>query len=375
MNLLIALNRKKEMTTATRNLCKTDNFYCPSCKGRVYLKIGRINRPHFAHYQNQDCHAFSEGETAEHLEGKLQLATYLKMREAKVQIEAYLPELQQRPDILFEKEGRKIAVEFQCSALSIEKIVERTEGYLDANYEVIWILGNYFRYTNKLTAFQKACLYTTFERKQPMLIHYDASTDYLSVRYDFQTLSNGQMNCQLKQMNLNEKKSIKLSNSKRFKVREKNLREIKGRHERFVREIRYPRPKVQAFLEFLYINKENIVSMPKEIYHELPNEWMIQTYPMHWKSLFFLWLESFPVKKILTMRMLKLWIDQQVAGNLIHYYESPQLTGKMRHQPFIEWIEFLEKRSILKKVGHLKWSYQQPLKRYKTLEEKFKCSL
>ncbi len=134
------------MIRADGNLCKKDLFYCPTCKDRVYLKLGQIIRPHFAHYIEEACAAFSEGETSEHLEGKLQLANYLKIREENVQLEAYLSDLQQRPDILFEKDNRKIAVEFQSSSIPIESIVERTQGYLKANYEVIWILGSNFSY-------------------------------------------------------------------------------------------------------------------------------------------------------------------------------------------------------------------------------------
>lgn len=373
--LLIALNKKEEIVTAERNLCKTEYFYCPSCKGRVCLKAGEIKRPHFAHYRNDACHVFSEGETEEHLEGKIQLATYLKMRETNVQLESYLPELQQRPDILFEKENRKIAIEFQCSSISVDSVMRRTQGYLDANYEVIWILGNHFKYTNRLTAFHKACLYSNYDEGRLMLIHYNAFTDSLSVRYDFKVLSNGQMSCKLNQMNLNEKKSIKLTRQKKFKVSEKIFKDIESKHEQLMRAVRYPIPKMQVFLELIYFNKENTVSIPREIYQYLPSEWMIQTHPMDWKYRFILWIESFPEKKILTMKMLELWIDNQTGAKLVVYYGSPQIKAKIRLQPFLEWIELLEKKRILKKIGHLKWSYQQPLKRYKNLEEKFKVDL
>lgn len=374
INLLIALNQKEEMISANYDTYREDFFYCPSCRGRVFLKVGHIKRPHFAHYRNQDCQSFSEGETQEHLEGKLQLATYLKTKETNVQLEAYLPELQQRPDILFEKENRQIVIEFQCSSISIESIAERTAGYLKANYEVIWILGNNFNYTKKLTAFHKACLYSTMDKHQPLLIHYDAYSESLLVRYDFQILNNGQMSNQLKQMNLSEKKSIKLTGQTRISRSEKSVNEIYRRHERLMREVRCPRPELKSFLELIYLKKENIVSIPRELYYYLPSEWMIQTYPMHWKYQFLLWIEKFTRKHILTMKMLKRWINEQISKKLIVYYKSPQLTEIMCLQPFLEWIELLEERKILKRIGYLKWSYQRPLARYKTLEEKFELN-
>lgn len=372
MNLLVALNNEAEIVTAKSSLCKKDLFYCPSCKGRVFLKVGNIKRPHFAHYRKTSCKVFSEGETEEHLKGKLQLATYLKMRETNVQLEGYLPELQQRPDILFEKDNQRIVIEFQCSSISIESLMERTQGYLQANYEVIWILGNRFNYTKGLTAFHKACLYLNIRDNRLLLIHYDAFADCISIRYDFQMIRNSQMNCQLEQFNLNEKNSLKLLEQNKAKMSMQEFTDINRRHEQLVKEIRYPSPKLRDFLELIYRNKENIVSIPKEIYYCLSSEWMIQTHPMHWKYQFILWIESFPKNKILTRKMLQLWVDKQVRTKQLVYYKNPQFKKDTLLQPFIEWIEFLEERKVFKKIRDLKWSYQQPLKRYKNLEEKFK---
>lgn len=375
MDLLIALNRKKEMVPATASLCKNEAFYCPSCKGKVRLKVGQIKRPHFAHNCNQDCHAFSEGETEEHLQGKLQLATFLKIREKNVQLEAYLPELQQRPDILFEKDHRKTVIEFQCSSISIKRVLERTQGYLNANYDVIWILGNDFNYTNTLTAFHKACLYSSFDNERLMLIHYDVFIDCITVRYDFQTLRSGQMSCQVKQLYLNENQVLKLAEQKKVNLGKIISTDIVKKHERLMTELRYPSPKMKNFLALIYQNQESIVSIPIEIYQCLPSEWMIQTHPMNWKYQFVLWLERFPKYKILTKKMLQLWVNEQIEAKSVVYFHNPWLQEKMCLHPFLEWIEVLERRGTLKKIGHLKWSYQQPLKRYKTLEEKFEMEL
>lgn len=373
-DLLIALNQEEELVVAERNLSKAEFFQCPACRGRVSLKVGQIKRPHFAHYRNQACQSFSEGETREHLEGKLQLASYLKMRETNVQLEAYLPELQQRPDILFEKEHRKIAIEFQCSPISIESVVERTQGYLHANYEVIWVLGNHFTYRNELTAFQKACLYTTSDKKRPILVHYDAAIDYLSVRHDFQLLKNGQTKCLVQQMRLNEQRVLKLTGEKKTSLGRNTFQDFERKHEQFIRQVRYPSVKMQEFLALIYQNKENIVSIPKEIYEILPSEWLIETHPMSWKYQFTLWLESFPIKKILTRKKLQKWLNGRIQTGSIVYYKSPQLAEEFYLQPFLEWIDLLVTREVLKNIGNLKWSYQQSLKRYKNLEEKFKSN-
>jgi hypothetical protein len=48
-----------------------------------------------------------------------------KMTKLSFQVEAYLPTLKQRPDLLI----GKIAIEIQCSPLPIKRLVERTETY------------------------------------------------------------------------------------------------------------------------------------------------------------------------------------------------------------------------------------------------------
>ena len=55
-------------------------------------------------------------------------------------LEAYLPRLRQRPDILL----ANLALEIQCSRLSHQRFVERTKSYLNNGYQVWWILGHSF---------------------------------------------------------------------------------------------------------------------------------------------------------------------------------------------------------------------------------------
>ena len=68
-----------------------------------------------------------------------------------VQVEAYLPTLKQRPDLLI----GKIAIEIQCSPLPIKRLVERTETYQTHGYQVVWILGERLVPKDKLTQLTK----------------------------------------------------------------------------------------------------------------------------------------------------------------------------------------------------------------------------
>lgn len=362
------------MIIASANLSKRKKYVCPSCKKRVYLKVGKIIRPHFAHYQEEACAMFSEGETEEHLDGKIQLAHHFKKIGRNVQLEAYLPNLQQRPDILFEKGKRKIAIEFQCSAISIENISLRTKGYLKAGYEVIWILGKHFNYNHKLTAVHKACLYYHANETELMLFHYDVVKQSLLIRYNFKLNDQGQIHEQLYNIKLNQIVRLNKIDQKDEENQERFTHNIGRAHKQLLKAMRYPSPKLQGFLQLIYQNQENIISMPKELYIRIPSEWIIQSHHMSWKYLFILWIESHSQKRILTKKMLRRWLKQNLNAGKIKFYESPQAKEDMLLKPFTDYLSFLEERKMVKKIQSGKWSYQQSLRRYKHLEEKLDSS-
>lgn len=127
--------------TALKQLRKTTVFYCPQCKEPLQLKIGAIKIPHFAHQKNSSCDTtFSEGESYEHILGKQQLYTQLSQLGLSVRLEAYLPELKQRPDVLISKANLRFALEFQCSTISSEMLQLRNEGYNSQQIIPIWLV-------------------------------------------------------------------------------------------------------------------------------------------------------------------------------------------------------------------------------------------
>lgn len=101
--MIIALTKTNEYIQAGDNKAQLlKNLICPSCGKRVFLKKGESKIPHFSHHPKEACKVFTEGETREHLEGKLALYNFFKKKGYKVKLEAYLKNLKQRPDILIE---------------------------------------------------------------------------------------------------------------------------------------------------------------------------------------------------------------------------------------------------------------------------------
>ena len=160
--MLMARNGQGQLISSLE-MTDSGDMICPGCHQRVYFKNGRQKIPHFAHGAHADCDTFSEGETKEHLQGKELLARFLAKDEGV--LEAYLPQLRQRPDILWNKR----ALEFQCSPLPFQRFQERTTNYQRHGYHPWWILGRHFYPKRKFSHFQKACCYYT--KRQIYLWH------------------------------------------------------------------------------------------------------------------------------------------------------------------------------------------------------------
>ena len=131
------------------------SWQCLSCQQSVILKNGAVMAPHFAHRAKTACASFSEGESEEHLRGKALLAQWCQASNLEYELEAYLPRLKQRPDVLV---AGKIALEFQCSPLPLKQLLQRTETYLAHGYQVIWLLGARFFLKDKLSTLAQQIL-------------------------------------------------------------------------------------------------------------------------------------------------------------------------------------------------------------------------
>ncbi|WP_262315552.1 competence protein CoiA [Lacticaseibacillus parakribbianus] len=115
------------------------DFVCPACRRPVGIRNGRVMPAHFYHL-GPPC-AASEPESAEHLAGKLWLMAYGQRRGFKPVLEQYYPQVRQRADVVWQQAGRALALEFQCSPISLERLAERSEGYRRLGVPVVWIMG------------------------------------------------------------------------------------------------------------------------------------------------------------------------------------------------------------------------------------------
>ena len=150
-NLLVAHHGKARVTIGLdapetlRELSDARSLTCPGCGGVVILHAGAVRAHHFAHLPGAACSLpVSEPETEEHRAGKLLIAEWLRdgLSGADVRIEAFLPETNQRADVLAVLPDRsRIALEYQCAPLTAREWRRRHRQYRDAGIRDLWLLG------------------------------------------------------------------------------------------------------------------------------------------------------------------------------------------------------------------------------------------
>ena len=137
--ICLGYDYKRETLLHFRN---KEEFLCPICGESVSLKLGNQRIFHFAHKKGGVCREFYENESIYHMEGKRQLYQWLIRQRIPSTLEYYDSEIKQRPDIMFKHNGNKYALEYQCSTLSEDIFLKRTQTYLQHGYIPLWIMGS-----------------------------------------------------------------------------------------------------------------------------------------------------------------------------------------------------------------------------------------
>ncbi|MFD2924240.1 competence protein CoiA [Halobacillus naozhouensis] len=153
-------------------------YFCPTCKEALQIRSGRHHIPHFAHFPDSQCERNSQGESDDHESGKWLLYKWLKYQGYNVEIEYFVKEINQRPDLFFTSgDKRQIAVEFQCSTIPPDIIEKRTNSYYKAGIFPLWIVGNrHFQRKGK-----NLLLHTSFHRSLLYYFHHSYCMYYLNV--------------------------------------------------------------------------------------------------------------------------------------------------------------------------------------------------
>lgn len=351
--MFIALDDKKNLVRAADGAAN-ENYYCPACEDKLIFKKGRTIHSHFAHAKQSFCQTFSEGETAEHLDGKLLLYNWFKREKLNVELEAFLPELNQRPDLLVEINGSKIAIEYQCSPISRDKIRERTLGYSENSIRVIWILGDRLKVSSKLQSVHFTYM-TKGTQGNYQLFQLNQEDERIEVITDLTSCSN----------------SIHYTKKNLFLTRSRAelCREIKSVHKAvpirqktkknqliYLNQMSHYRyDKGRRFFELLYENQLFFEALPAVLFTSVRHEWMIVTFPYQWKLMLLLWLNTFQAQLVLTRNVIERKISQWLLDGELSIQNIPAVESVELYRPVYEYLGVLSSEGLLKRVGDDKW--------------------
>lgn len=125
-------------------------YFCPVCDSKVTFKAGTVRIPHFSHYRIEQCIRYLyKAESIQHLQAKHDLYLHIKASR-EVDMEIYLSEIEQIPDLLMDK----TAIEIQLSTISIDLLLARTRGYRSLGMNVVWLLDEHALNPEQPTQFQ-----------------------------------------------------------------------------------------------------------------------------------------------------------------------------------------------------------------------------
>jgi competence protein CoiA len=331
-----------------------EEFFCPVCGENVTLKLGEKRIYHFAHKKGGSCREFYENETDYHMNGKLQLYQWLRSQKIPVELEFYDKEIQQRPDIVFRFNGKKIALEYQCSVISEQLFTKRTDKYLQHGYTPLWILGGnhfkqYYDDTVSLTNFHYLFL-RKMNTGQFYIPYYFSDKKTFHHLYSIFPFSTRKSLAQKLSHHLDQ---IKLSHLIEPKViNQLNIKAWKEKSERYqLHWSSYPSPQQKQFFKELYNQRMNLFLMPPEIGLPIPNMCLIQTPSFIWQA--YLYLDVLQQKipgDFISLKEIETCFQNRIKRGFIHTRSFPQVEHMPPFQAVIEYLFILIKYEVLKQV-------------------------
>lgn len=155
--LFYAHNSKQQLVHISQ-VIKNNQYYCPVCGQSMIIKNNKKTK-YFAH-KNKFLHK-KIGESQIHQQGKELLAQWMTELGYTVQVEAYLGQINQRPDLLCHSRNRRnLILEYQCSPITPQKLWQRCYGYQKSGFNYYWFVG------------KRYCLKRMISQQTAQFFHY-----------------------------------------------------------------------------------------------------------------------------------------------------------------------------------------------------------
>lgn len=310
--MLMALDNHGILIHISQAVIK-NQYYCPDCHQELVIRHREDGRNFFAH---SDREPKQSGETSEHLTGKQQIYEWARRRGWNPQLEVSLPRIDQRADVMLSINGQRVAIEFQCSPLTLRQIRERNLGYASEGILVKWLLGH--RYQRKLGS-QKIAQFTQFHR-QLGLPFWNVTQNTLNYKCNYYQYSFGTA-----------------SRSRAEIIRHQTLRLHRMRN--LSREL----------MNMAYQNG-HIASCCPLFTHDLKKRWPVMCRPiLEWRIQTLIALERLPLGTFMTNSTWQTWLFQQ-ADWLMFPCLSGQWVTDLRQQTINDWHQTLINNGIIQQL-------------------------
>ena len=362
--ITLALLTKKEIDRR-----RGDTFFCPVCNNKVIMKAGTTVIPHFAHKSGAACETMHGGEGIYHEQGKLLLYQWLLQQGLNVTLEAYIPEINQRPDLLVNINGKQIAIEYQCAKIPKSQIDKRNNGYLDMHITPIWILGaNHFKrigeqifHTSTFTLQFLHQFHNEFATTLYYLCPYEKK---LVTLQNIHPIRGNRMMAVFRQLYLQHATFLHLFDNTSFTpeqlylpwMKEKRNFRLRPRNQLYGRELKWHR--------WLYDNQLWIERLPSIIYLPIANQLHMKTPLWDWQSrLWFQILHRIPIGGTFTLAACERFIRQD---------KLPRRTYSLllsADSPILSYLQLIEQAGMIEMTNPGQYKKIAPMTSYTNVEQ------
>jgi len=376
--VLQAKNKQGDLVTLAmlprkqiKMLRNKERFFCPECGEAVIVRAGTKIIPHFAHRSNVNCTNYARGEGVYHEQGKLLLYKWLLSQHISTELEPYLPDIRQRPDLFIRINQRKIAIEYQCARMPLEVIRKRNEGYQKANITPIWILGanqfkriaNYqlqvnsftLQFLHQFSVDMPTCLYYFCPQQQTFCLVRDlviSKPNRAIATFHFTRIS------QMSFLDLFTENS--LSNKKLYTLWKKEKKRF-----RLTRSRAYG--KELLWRNWLYEKKVPIDQLPSLVHLPIRSQHLFSVSPWNWQSRFLLdFFHPLPIGSSFSLSQ----IEQFLHRHIYHKNTFPLL--KNNPSPIKEYIAYFIQLRIIDQIKPNQYVKRQDVRFYSHIEEALK---
>lgn len=345
-------------------------FYCPICKEQVIMKAGPKLIPHFAHRSDVRCPSQEGGEGSYHEKGKLLLYEWLGKQNGKVTLEKYLPDINQRPDLLLETKEKKIAIEFQCARIPGTVIQKRNQGYKKAGFHPIWIIGakNHFNRMDrdrlKIDHFLLQFIHQ-FSSTYPLTLYFFCP-DTLQLA-TFQDIYLTKTTQAIGKIRFDQLPNIAFKDLFREnRLTKEELYHLWKKEKRYFRIGKRPMPygKMRTWYQWLYLKGTQMEYLPSTVHLPVVSQFAMRTPPWDWQS------------RLCLEILQPLAIGQEFSLHdckriLHHHLMSPNSFPLIQSNgnPIQQYLHMLELIGTIKKVSQSCYKKTDTLRFHQTIDD------